>query len=158
MSVQITIQFAAPPGYSIGDYVKLFSNGGSGDIDYNTPVNSLTYPLLTARSGYFGWRHLPWRHFPWHRGVATRCNGWRHLPWHHFPWRHGTLLITAKLIVDGPCGGYEFAFVAYDKLGNIHEGSPQEVAVTFHTHPPAPTGMKPISYSKATKVLVLEAL
>jgi len=157
MSVQVTVYFAAPPGYQVGDYVKLFSNGGSGDIDYDTPVSNARLPLLTARQGYFGWRHLPWRHFPWRRGVASRCSGWRHLPWRHFPWRHGTLLISAKIIAEGPCGQHKFAFVAYDKLGNPHEGSPQEVTVGFHSSPPAPTGLQAVSYNKNTKILTLEA-
>ena len=55
------------------------------------------------------------------------------------------------------CGAYKFGFACYDKLGNLHEGAPEEATVDVHIAPAAPTGLKKNSYDKDTNILVLDA-
>lgn len=156
MSALITIEFAVPVGYNDGDYAKLHGNGGSGDIDWNSPISEEIFNLFPRGAGIFGFGHAPWGHFRWGHAHSMRTPGWGHLPWGHFPWGHGTALITATYEVDD-CGAYKFGFACYDKLGNLHVGSPEEVTVNVHIAPAAPTGLKKNSYDKATDILVLDA-
>ena len=46
MSAKITILWAVPAGYSIGDYARLYGNNGSGDIDYTRPLTNNKFDLL----------------------------------------------------------------------------------------------------------------
>jgi len=116
MSAIITIRKVVGAGYAPGDYAQLHGNGGSGDIDWNTPVNNKIYEL--------------------------------------FP--NGAVVIKAQVQVD-VCGAYKFGFAVYDKLGNAHQGTPDEVTVDVHIAPPAPTGLEFNSYNKTTNVLILDA-
>lgn len=156
MSVLITIQFAVPVGYSLGDYAMLHGNGGSGDIDWNTPLSGEKFELFPNAAGIFGWGHTPWGHSRWGRAHSMRTPGWGHLPWGHSPWGHGTSVITARYEAMS-CGDYKFGFACYDKLGNLHEGTAEEVTVPVHIAPPAPNGLKKNSYDKDTDILVLDA-
>jgi hypothetical protein len=45
----------------------------------------------------------------------------------------------------------------YDELGNLHEGSPEEITVHVHITPDAPDGLTKYSYNKTTDGLVLNA-
>jgi len=155
MSGLITIQFAVPVGYEDGDYARLHGDGASGTIDWNNPINNNIYPLFPDGAGIFGWGRCPWGHFPWSRAHSLRADGWAHLPWGRFPWGHGTAIITAVYEVD-VCGKYKFGFACYDKLGNIHEGTPEQVEVDVHVAPPAPSGLKKNSYNKDTDILILD--
>lgn len=156
MRAIITIEFLVPVGYQEGDYAKLHGNSGSGDIDWNSPVSEEAFPLFPRGAGIFGFGHAPWGHFRWGCAHSMRASGWGHLPWGYFPWGHGTALITVTSEVDS-CGTYKFGFACYDKLGNLHEGSPEEVTVDVHVAPAVPTGLKKNSYDKDTDILVLDA-
>jgi len=156
MKAKITILWAIPAGYQPGDYARLYGNGGSGDINYDTPLTNERFELFQDGGGLLGWGHLPWGHFPWGHGQASRCPGWGHLPWGHFPWGHGTTLIKAEITV-AQCGEYKFAFKTFDKSGNVGSGTPEELTASIHLAPPAPSGLKKISYDKDTKILILEA-
>ena len=63
MRALVTIQFIVGLGYLRGDYARLHGNGGSGDIDFNTPVNNEVYDLFPDNAGIYGWGHAPWGHF-----------------------------------------------------------------------------------------------
>lgn len=156
MSAIITIKFAVPVGHQAGDYARLHGNGGSGDIEWGSPIDNGIYLLFPDGAGIFGYGLAPWGHFPWGRAFSMRTSGWGHLPWGHFPWGHGTAIITATVKVN-TCGDYKFGFKCYDKLGNLHEGSPEEAEITVHTAPLRPTGLKKNSYDKDTDVLILDA-
>ena len=134
MSAIITIRFVVPAGYADGDYAMLHSNGGAGSIDWDNPVSAAEYELFPEGSGLFGWGHLPWG---------------------HFPWGHGTAVIYIKHRVEA-CGLYKFGLACYDKFGNKHSGSPEEVELDIHIAPAKPTGLAKNSYNKATDVLVLD--
>ena len=151
MSAKITIRWAVPAGYNLGDYAMLFWNEGSGDIDYTKPLVNSKFPLFPNNGGYLGWYHTPWYHFPWDHGQSSRCSGWYHLPWYHFPWYHGTTVISHNITVDF-CGDYKFAFKIFDKLGNENTGTPQEVTASVHIAPPAPTGLKKGTYENYVTV------
>jgi len=152
----VTIKFVVGLGHCDGDYAMLHGSGGSGDIDWDNPLTQMKYELFPNGGGIFGWGHAPWGHFRWGHCHSKRCLGWGHLPWGHFPWGHGTNIIRAKVVVD-VCGDYKFGFACYDKFGNKHEGSPEEIEVSIHLAPQPPTGLKKNSYNKETNVLILDA-
>lgn len=156
MSAKVTIKFVVPAGYQQGDYARLHGNSGSGEIDWDTPVLQEKFDLFPSGAGIFGWGHAPWGHSPWGHPFSMRTLGWGHLPWGKFPWGHGTAVITAEVDIF-ECGAYKFAFACYDSLGNIHEGTPEEVTLHIHIAPPVPTGLKKVSYNKDADVLILEA-
>lgn len=145
MSARITILWSVPPGYQPGDYARLYGNNGSGDIDYDSPLTNNKFDLFPQRGGLLGWYHMPWYHFPWYYGQASRCSGWYHLPWYHFPWYYGAALLKHEMLVDF-CGDYKFAFKVFDKCGNENTGTPEEVEISVHIAPPAPTGLKKGTY------------
>lgn len=156
MAAVITIQFIVPVGYYPTDYAQLHGNGGSGAIDWDAPLNNRSYDLFPGGAGIYGWGHAPWGHFRWGHGLSLLTRGWGHLPWGHYPWGHGTGVIEAQVKVNY-CGDYKFALACYSESGNVHEGSPQELAVPIHIAPPVPTGLAKESYDKGTGVLVLNA-
>ena len=155
MSALITILFTVPVGYIGGDYAKLHGNGGSGDIDWNNPVDNTIYELFPGGAGIFGFGRAPWGNFCWGHAHSMRTAGWGHLPWAHFPWSHGSAVIEAAHKVVA-CGDYKFGFACYDKFGNVHEGTPEETALEVHISPASPTGLKKNSYNKTTDVLILD--
>jgi hypothetical protein len=157
LPAQVTIQWAVPPGYRLGDYARLHSNGGAGDIDWDDPVDAAQYELFPHGGGLFGWGHAPWGHFPWAHAWSSRCRGWGHLPWGHFPWGHGTTLIQTQTTVI-TCGNYRFGLKTYDAAGNAHAGTPDEVEMAIHITPAQPAGLKFSSYNKDTDILVLEVI
>jgi len=156
MSAKITIQFVVPAGYCDTDYAQLHGNGGSGSIDWDTPLNRRDYELFPGGAGIYGWGLAPWGHFRWGHGHSMLTAGWGHQPWGRFPWGHGTGIIEAQETVHY-CGDYKFAFVCYDNAGNVHSGSPEELDVPIHIAPPVPGGLAKTSYDKATGVLILHA-
>jgi len=156
MSAVITIKFAVSLGYSPGDYALLFGNGGSGEINWASPIDNARYELFPKGGGVYGWGYAPWGQFRWGYAWSTRSAGWGYLPWGLFPWGYGTALITATQIVES-CGCYKFGFKCYDSLGNENTGAPGEVEVELHNPPPAPLGLKKNSYNKKTDVLTRDA-
>ena len=155
MSALITIQFVVPVGYQKGDYAHLHGNGGSGAIDWNAPLDNNIYQLFPNGSGIYGYGHAPFGHFRFGHAHSMRTAGFGHLPYGHFPYGHGTGIVTAHHKVSS-CGAYEFGLACYDPAGNDHEGTPDEVTANVHIAPPAPTGLKKVSYDKATDILILE--
>lgn len=151
----ITVQFVVPVGYREGDYAKLHSNGGSGDINWSTPADNSEYPLFPHGAGIYGWGLAPWGHFLWGHAHSMRTAGWGNLPWGLFPWGHGTAVLRIIHEVDS-CGEYKFGLACYDKFGNLHQGTPGQVTASVHIAPPAPAGLKKNSYNKDTDVLVLD--
>lgn len=151
----VTIQFVVSPDHRPGDYALLHSNGGAGDIDWETPLRATHIDLFPGGAGIFGWRHLPWRHFPWRHGMSVGTPGWRHLPWRHFPWRHGATVVTTTDRVTA-CGTYKYGLAAYDAAGNAHAGAPDEVELEIHVAPPKASRLKKTSYDKSTDTLILE--
>ncbi len=156
MSALITIQFVVPVGYQEGDYARLHGNGGEGNIDWQNPLSEEKLALFPNGAGIFGFGRAPWGYFRWGHAHSMRAAGWGHLPWGRFPWGYGTAVVLAKHEVDS-CGNYKFGLACYDKHGNVHQGTPEEVEVEVHLAPPAPTGLKKNSYDKNTDILVLDA-
>jgi len=156
MSALITIQWSVPVGYDAGDYAMLCGNNGEGDIDWDNPLTNQRFELFPAGAGIYGWGHAPWGHHRWGHPHSMRTAGWGHLSWGHFPWGLGTAIITANHTVTA-CGDYKFGFACYDKLGNPHEGEPEEASLEIHIAPPAPTGLTKNSYDKDTDILILNA-
>lgn len=159
MSAKITISFCVPAGHEVGDYAMLYGNGGSGDIDYVSPLlGGRKLDLFPQGAGIYGYGHAPFGHSRFGKGVSLRASdyGFGHLPFGRFPFGHATALITASITISD-CGDYLFAFVCFDNLDNASEGTPEEIPVSVHTAPPAPTGLRKVSYDKDAHVLVLEA-
>jgi len=156
VSAVITIESVVPVGYEDGDYARLHGNGGSGNIDWNNPLTEDIFELFPKGAGVYGFGCAPWGSFRWGNVHSLRSNGWGYLSWGHFPWGHGTAVIQATNQVES-CGEYKFGFACYDKLGNLHNGSPGEVTAHVHIPPPAPIGLIKNSYNKGTDILVLNA-
>jgi len=156
VSARITISYIVPSGYEPGDYAVLFGNGGSGSIDYDTPLSAELWPFFPGGSGLYGFGHAPFGRFRFGHCWAMRTAGFGHLPWGRFPFGHGAVRIKAVDIVD-ECGDYKYALVAYDAAGNESADSPEEVTVTIHIAPAAPTGLIKTSYNRTTGDLILAA-
>lgn len=156
MSAKVTLQFCVPVGCEPGDYAQLFGNSGEGDIDYDTPLlRGRKFDLFPMGSGIYGFGKTPFGETPFGLPWSTRTRGFGELPFGLHPFGLGTAVIEAETIV-AVCGDYKFAFAAFDSLGNPDEGDPEEISVTVHTAPPAPTGLVKHSYDPDTDILVLE--
>jgi len=151
----VTVQFVVDTDYVDGDYAYLYSNGGSGDIDYDTPVAG-PLELFPHGMGIGGWLQTPWLDSPWLLAYSSGPGGWLNQPWLNSPWLLGTAVIKAQTEVY-ECGAYEFAFKTFDELGNENEGTPGEVTVYVHIAPDAPDGLDKSSYNKTTDILILTA-
>lgn len=154
MPAQITLQFVVPLAFRPGDTVRLYSNGGSGVINWTTPHDNAVYDCFPEGAGVYGWGHAPWGRFPWGHAYAQRTRGWGHLPWGHFPWGLGATLLTIRTQVQS-CGEYLFALGATDAAGNAHVGTPDELALSIHLAPAAPAGLKFVSYDPDADLLIL---
>jgi hypothetical protein len=156
MSALITIQFCVPLGYQSGDYAILHGNGGAGAIDWVTPLLNTKFELFPNGAGIYGFGYAPFGQFPFGYAFSMRAPGFGYLPFGYFPFGYGTALIKAAVRVE-QCGEYKFGFACYDKLGNLHTGTPEEVTVNVHVAPPVPGRLTKYSYNKTTDVLVLNA-
>jgi len=154
-NAMVTIQHVVPAGYTPDDYLLLHGNGGEGDIDWNDPVSPEKHSLFPDGAGIYGFGHAPFGHHRFGHGHSMRTAGFGHLPFGHHPFGHGTAIIIAKVEVDA-CGHHKFAFAAYDKAGNLHVGTPDEVITYIHLPPAAPGRLKKNSYNKDTDILVLD--
>jgi len=155
VSLNVAIQFAVAAGYIEGDYAKLHGNDGLGGIDWNTPLSNEVFDLFPDGIGIYGWGRAPWGHFRWGWGHSVGAAGWGHLPWGRFPWGYGTAVIRANHKVEA-CGVYKFGYACYDRCGNVHSGSPEEVTADLHIAPVAPGGLKKYSYDAVADSLILD--
>jgi len=158
VSAIITISFCVPPGYTPGDYARVFSNGGSGDINYETPAVPDKFDLFTNGSGIYGFGYAPWGYFRWGCACSCRTPGFGYQPWGYFSWGYGAAEVKAVIEVAA-CGRYEFAFITYDAAGNADSpaGGRQQLEVNIHIAPAVPAGLVKKSYDKDTDILILEA-
>jgi hypothetical protein len=157
MSARITLQFAVPTGHLLGDYALLYGNSGSGEIDWDNPLlNSRKFDLFPNGSGIYGFGDAPFGDHPFGDAFSMRTLGFGFEPFGFSPFGYGTAVIETIIVVD-TCGTYKYAFTCFDSLGNPAEGEPEEITVSVHTAPPAPSGLKKVSYDPDTDVLVLEA-
>lgn len=156
MKALITVSYLVVDKFEPGDYVMLFGNGGFGDINWENPVSEEKLDLFPNGAGTYGFGHAPFGHFPFGHAYVTGVPGFGHLPFGHFPFGHGAATIFTQVTVT-ECGQYKFAFACYDKLGNMHEGTPEEITANIHLTPDPPTGLKKKSYDKATGILTLTA-
>ena len=151
----VTVQFVVPAGYMPGDYAMLHSNSGSGDIDWDNPVTNQRYPLYPNGAGFLGFGYAPFGKFAFGSGHSSGAVGFGLLPFGKGPFGHASCVIEANQLIT-ECGDYKYGFACYDKAGNVHEGTPEEVTVEVHTAPPKPAGLIKNSYNKDTDVLVLD--
>ncbi len=157
MSAVITITSLIPAGYAQGDYAQLHSNGGSGEIDWNTPVDTTRYDLFPDGAGLHGFGHGPFGSFPFGHAWADRVRGFGHLPFGDFPFGSGCVQIEATHRVT-QCGAYKYGLACYDESGNAHSGSPAEASVDVHIAPAAPAGLRQSTYSRSAATLTLTLL
>lgn len=156
MSARITISHTVNYGHLPGDYARLHGNGGNGNIDWVDPVNGSKIDLFPGGSGNYGFGHAPWGHFSFGHAFGSRTTGFGHLPWGHFPFGHGSVEVDVSDEVH-QCGEYKYALACYDLVGNLHEGTPDEITLHIHIASNAPTALKKGTYDKATDVLILDA-
>lgn len=153
MVAQITIRFVVPAGYRPGDYARLHGDGGSGEIDWDAPLDNFDSQLF-ADGGICGFGLAPFGRHRFGRAHSDSSSGFGRLPFGRYPFGHGTSVLCFRAEVDY-CGDYLFALACYDEAGNVHSGSPEELEVPVHIAPPAPTGLVKSSYDKTTDVLIL---
>ena len=154
---RVTLQFPVPAGYSPGDYCRLFGNGGSGDIDFDTPLNNFIYPTHPNHRGLMGYGNAPYGAYPYGSIAAVDVLGYGCAPYGAYPYGLGCIVIEAVIEVDD-CGYYKFAFGAFDAAGNAHAGDPAETAREIHVAPEAPAGLKAESYNTETDQLTVSVL
>jgi hypothetical protein len=154
MACWVNITLAVPPGYRPGDYARLCWDAGTGTVDYANPVSTEKIELFPNRCGAFGYGLAPYGKGPYGHAVVVNALGYAKLPYGRAPYGRGTCLLRARYRVTA-CGSYKFGLAVYDAAGNRHSGSSAEIAVTVHTAPPAPTGLRKVSYNPATDVLIL---
>lgn len=148
----IAIDFRVPSGMTRGDYVRLFGNGGSGAVNYTTPLDSSRYDLFRGDSGLFGWSKGRWGHHTWGRQDARGVNGWGKLKWGDFGWGYGAAEINIVRQEQSPAT-YIYAFQAYDTAGNLDTGTPDEEAALVCPLPKRPLALKRNSYNSTTDVI-----
>ena len=156
MAAKVKVDFVVAIGYESGDYAKLCGNGGSGAVDYNTPLSSDRYELFPNGSGIYGFGRAPFAVNRFGFGHSMRTAGFGDLPFGRNPFGYGSVWIIAATIVTA-CGDYKYGFACYDEAGNLHAGTPEEITVTVHIAPAAPSGLTKTSYNKTTGDLVLAA-
>lgn len=154
-SALVIIKFVVPAGYADGDYALLHSNGGSGEVDWETPASAGQLDLFPNGAGLYGFGKAPFGGHRFGRGHSMGCQGFGHIPFGRGPFGHGTGIVEAEYEAD-QCGDYLFGLACYDSLGNAHEGEPEEAEVEIHVAPDAPAGLTKNSYDKDTDVLVLD--
>ncbi len=154
MTAKVTIKFCVPLTAMVGDTGYLHSNGGSGSINWDTPVSPKQYPLYPDGVGNFGAGLAPAglerAGLAWPSGVlgAGLC------PAGLEPAGLGAAIVEAVNAVDD-CGTYRYAFKNYDACGNPMEGTPEEKEIEVHVTPSAPLGLKLVAYDVDAKVLTL---
>ncbi|MFA5761808.1 MAG: hypothetical protein WC877_08635 [Dehalococcoidales bacterium] len=146
MSAKVTISFAVPAGYKPGDYAVLYSNNGDGDIDWETPVSAEKHQLFPNGAGIYGYGQAPYGQHRYGQAHAVLCSGYGQLPYGQHPYGLGGVLIQAKVNVIY-CGIYKFGFKVFDSLGNPQQGSSGVIQTAVHIAPPAPLGLKKVSYT-----------
>lgn len=155
MRALVTVQHVVPSGCHPDDYLMLHSNDGSGEIDWGTPVSDARYPMFPNGIGIYGFGRAPFGNHRFGKSHSMRTPGFGHMPFGRHPFGHGSAIITAKVEVDG-CGNHSFAFAAYDKAGNLHSGTPDQVDVPIHLQPDPPQRLIKNSYDKDADVLILD--
>ena len=154
MPTKVTIKYPVDIGYCNGDCCYLYTNGGSGDIDYDNPVSG-RLPLFRNRGGIFGFGHAPFGHGRFGKPFASRCGGFGHLPFGCGPFGLGTGIVEA-VYYAAVCGDYKFAFKVFDAAGNATDGSgQQELETEVHVRPARPDPLTAASYTPETNVLTL---
>ena len=157
MSAVITISFYTASGFLPGDYVKLHGNSGSGDINWDTPLIDSPLDLFPDGAGVYGFGCVPFGNTPFGRPYSVGVAGWGRLPFGKTPFGYGAVKVSVLWPIY-ECGDYKFGFASYNAAGNKCAGSPEEILVSAHITPPAPTGLRRNNYDKDTDVLVLDAL
>lgn len=152
---RITIDAVVPAGFAPGDYALLYGSGGAGEIDHNSPLDTIKYLFFPNGSGLYGFGHAPFGRFRFGRSQARGARGWSRLPFGRFPWGHGAAWIRVSREVAF-CGRHKFALASFDALGNRQAASPGEVTLNIHIPPDAPTPLKSKSYDAGTDILLLE--
>ncbi len=153
MGQRVTVKFVVPAGYSQGDYCVLYSNGGSGSVD--TQVSGIEHGLF-ARGGIYGFGKTPFGKSRFGKGLSLGTVGFGKNPFGKGCFGHGSAEVSESVDITD-CGSWLFSFYCYDEFGNIHTGTPEELAVIVHMAPDAPDGLTKTSYNKTTDILILSA-
>lgn len=157
MSVKVTVSYQVGSGAEIGSHAKLCGNSGSGDIDYDNPIDRTKRYLFPGVAGIFGFGRAAFGHCRFGKSVAIGVPGFGCQPFGLVPFGYGTVTLSAIDIIAGGCSTRKYAFALYDSLGNINTGSPDEDTIEIHSAPDEPTRLTKTSYSPSTDILVLGA-
>jgi len=155
---QVTVKFAVPLGHEPGDYALLYSNNGSGAIDWDTPFSAKQIPLFPNGAGNYGFGYSPFGYgpfgLPWGKNLTR---GFGDTPFGYSPFGFGADLITERLEISD-CGNWLFGVTCFDALGNEHTGTPNQVSATVHVAPPRPAALQKDSYDADTDILTLTVI
>jgi hypothetical protein len=154
MGEVIAVSFVVPLGARPGDTARLYSNGGGGDIDWDTPATGGVFDLFPGGAGNYGFGLAPFGLFRWGLPYSKNTLGFGLLPFGLSPWGLGAVLVRDTVEAED-CGDYKFAFGAFDPAGNWQEGTPGQGQIEVHIAPPAPFGLKKDTYNPDTDILIL---
>jgi len=150
-----TIKWPVPAGYKPGDYAVLCANDGlGGAVDFNNQIS--THDLFRRGAGIYSVYRTPCYTTRCYKPSAQRTGGPYSTPCYKGCCGHTPNVIETTVDI-AECGSWKYAFAVYDSLGNIYEGTAEEVAIEVHIEPDKPTGLKKVSYNKTTDILILEA-
>ncbi|MFA5187048.1 MAG: hypothetical protein WC551_11250 [Patescibacteria group bacterium] len=154
----ITLKFAVPFGHRPGDYAVLYSNGGDGAVDWDTPFSDKQIDLFPGGSGWYGFGYAPFGMSPFGLPWGKNINrGFGYTPFGMSPFGFGGVLITERVAVTD-CGDWTFGLKCFDSLGNENTGTPNQVTASVHVAPPRPAGLKKESYDPDTDILTLSVI
>ncbi len=157
MSATIKVKFIVPLTARPGDIAKLYSNNGDGAINFTSPLTQEQIDLFPQGGGNYGFGLAPFGEFPFGLACSVNTQGFSLLPFGYFPWGYGGVLIERTVTVE-ECGNWLLAFKTFDAAGNENVGTPGQAAANVHVAPPAPVGLKKVSYNKTTGVLTLAVI
>jgi len=150
----ITIRFAVPLDHLPGDYAVLYSNGGAGDIAWDTPYDDEQIDLFPGGAGNYGFGMSPFGSSPFGLPYGKDVKGFGETPFGMSPFGCGCVVIERTIRLTD-CGEYKFSLKCFDAAGNAHTGTPNEASVSVHVAPPKPAGLKFKSYDPDTDILIL---
>ncbi|MBW1784119.1 MAG: hypothetical protein JRL30_25690 [Deltaproteobacteria bacterium] len=132
--IPLTVTIVADiSGYAEGDYCYLHSNGGSGDIDWDTAHDSRKFPLVSSEYDVDGWGDMPWGDGAWGDGYTE---------------------LSVIVEIKTP-GLWKFGLKAYDQYDNAHTGDPGEAEIYVDNVPVQASVLTIDSYDVVDDVLTV---
>lgn len=139
--VLVNVRVAVDDAWKWGTTLNLFTNQGSGAVDYDSSLLPKRFDVYGDTPEPRGWGMGPWGLGPWGGGVKSPApGGWGMGPWGAEPggWGGNNRFVTVPVRVDQGAGVYAFGVRAYDAGGNAQGGAADEQDVLVVGAQPRP--------------------